>query len=601
MTIPERLKEKLRNLPDQPGIYKFFNSDGKIIYIGKAKKLKNRVTSYFNSSRLTNRKTKNLSEEISDLEYVLVNHEYDALLLENNLIKENQPKYNIMLRDDKSYPFICVPNEDFPRVFSTREKRNPNSKYFGPYTSVKKMKSILQLIRQLYTIRSCNLNLSPQNIEKKKYKVCLEYHIKNCKGPCEGLQTQENYDIDIKQVTNILKGNFSQVKEYFTIMVSEAAEKLEFEKAAFYKNKLDIIDNFQQKSLVHGPDVKDLEVYTITSSEKYFYINYVLISQGHIFQTESLEIKRQLEESEEDVLAQIIVSLRNKFEFFAPRILSNKQIDTDLPGSEYVVPKIGDTKKMVELSFKNCMYYKAEKERERFAKKVEKAENPAVEQLKIDLNLKETPIHIECFDNSNIQGTNPVSAMVCFRNGKPSKKDYRHYKIKTVIGPDDFASMYEVVTRRYTRLVNENQPLPQLIIIDGGKGQLSAAVDALKDINLYGKMGIIGIAKKLEEIYVPGDTLPLHISKKSLSLKLIQQLRNEAHRFGITFHRALRSKASLQSSLTEVEGIGPKTYQTLIKHFKSIKKLAEASEVEVIAVIGKAKAKIVLEAIEKLK
>ncbi|UZR94573.1 excinuclease ABC subunit UvrC [Chondrinema litorale] len=593
--VQEKLEKTIAQLPHEPGIYKYKNEEGTIIYIGKAKQLKNRVSSYFNKYAAVNRKTKKLVSEIRDIEYVVVNSEFDALLLENNLIKENQPKYNILLKDDKTYPYICVTNERFPRVFSTRNIENKSHTYFGPYASVKAMNTLLELIRQLYHIRTCSYVLSEDNVAQGKFKVCLEYHIQNCKGPCEGLQEESDYDNDIQQVINILKGNISPVKHYYKENMQEAAATMEFEKAAEMKNKFDLVSNFQNKSLVTNPNIPELEAYSIIADDENAYVNFIKITNGCITQTETIQIKKKLDESNEDILAFAILDFREKFNSAASKIITNLALDIDLGGVEATVPKIGDLKKLVDLSKKNALYFKKEKDTAKIEIQKSKSKNYALIQLKEDLSLQDLPRHIECFDNSNIQGTNPVSAMVCFIDGKPAKKEYRHYNIKTVVGPDDFASMYEVVYRRYKRLKEEEKPLPNLIVIDGGKGQLSSACNALKDLDLYGKIPIVGIAKRLEEIYFPGDSIPLHINKKSSSLALLQKARDEAHRFGITFHRQKRSNSSLTSALEEIPGIGKGTIEKLLIEFKSINNIKNASVTDISKIIGLKKAMLLKE------
>ncbi len=595
----EELRTAIGLLPHEPGIYKYFNKEGEIIYIGKAKNLKNRVSSYFVKQAGLNRKTQRLVSEIVRLEYMVVNTEIDALLLENNLIKANQPKYNILLKDDKTYPYICVTNERFPQVFSTRKIESGKHRYFGPYASVRSMNTLLELFRQLFTLRTCSLLLSEANIANGKFKVCLEYHIQNCKGPCEGLQTEAEYQQDIDQVMSILKGNLSLPKQYFKEKMQEAAEKLAFEQAERYKKKLEIISQFQNKSLVASPDVIALEVYSIVDDEENAYVNFLRITNGCITQTESVHIKKKLAEPAQDVLSFAILDFREKFNTAAPRILTNIELELELENVNFHVPKIGDLKKLVELSFKNAMYFKKERESAKVELQKNKNKNYTLLQLKADLNLKELPRHIECFDNSNIQGTNPVAAMVCFKDGKPAKSEYRHYHIKTVEGPNDFASMHEVVSRRYSRLLAEEKPLPNLVVIDGGKGQLSSAVAALKELGIYGQIPIVGIAKRLEEIYFPEDSLPLHINKKSRSLELLQKVRNEAHRFGITFHRNIRSKSSLKSGLEDIEGFGEATIKKLLTEFKSVKKIKEATSTDLEQLIGKKKTELLLHYLQK--
>ncbi|WP_020533540.1 excinuclease ABC subunit UvrC [Flexithrix dorotheae] len=591
------LENTIQQLPHEPGVYKFFNEEGVIIYIGKAKSLKSRVSSYFNKQSPFNRKTLKLVSEIKHLEYVIVNSEFDALFLENNLIKENQPKYNILLKDDKSYPYICLTKERFPRIFSTRNIESKHHTYFGPYASVKHMNTLLELLRRLYHIRTCNYLLSKANVKAEKFKVCLEYHIKNCLGPCEGLQEEEDYNEDIKQAVDILKGNISPVKNYFKEKMTQAAANMEFEKAENFKQKYELVLNYQNKSLITNPKITELETFTIIDDEDFAYVNFIKITNGCVTQTETIQIKKKLDESKEDILGYAIFAIREKYNSASKKIISN--IEIEMEAIEFVVPKIGDLKKLVELSLKNAFYYKKEKDLAKIETQKNKNKNYTLIQLKADLNLKELPRHIECFDNSNIQGTNPVSAMVCFKDGKPAKKEYRHYNIKTVEGPDDFASMYEVVYRRYKRLKEEDLPFPQLVVIDGGKGQLSSACNALKDLGIYGEIPIVGIAKRLEEIYFPGDSIPLHISKKSRSLALLQKLRDEAHRFGITFHRQKRSNQSLHSGLEDLEGIGSNTIEKLLSEFKSVANIKKAPKEAVEEIVGRKKAEIVLDYLNK--
>jgi excinuclease ABC subunit C len=594
-------KEILSQIPSEPGIYKFFDNTQTIIYVGKAKNLKNRVSSYFNGLQNHTRKTQRLISQIAKIEFVVVNSELDAFLLENSLIKEFQPKYNILLKDDKTYPYICITKEPFPRVIVTRRLEREKGTFFGPYANVRAMNSLLELFQQLYTIRTCSYHLSAENIAQKKFKVCLEYHIKNCKGACEGLQTEANYLEDIEQIKQILKGNVVAVRQKMENLMYECAEKLEFEKAQEYKQKLELLRIFQEKSLVVNPKITDVMVVSVLSEEEKAFVNFFDIQNGAILHAETFEVEKKLDESDEDVLLLATLRLKEKYNSPAKEILTNVAVSENIAGLSFVVPQIGDKKKLLELSLKNTFLAQKEflrKQEERRQKSLENTQR-VLETLQKDLRLTELPAHIECFDNSNIQGTNPVAAMVCFMNGKPSKRNYRHFNIKTVVGANDFASMYEIVSRRYKRLLEENQPLPQLIIIDGGKGQLSSACQALKDLGIYGKMAIIGIAKKLEEIYFPEDEVPLHLNKKSESLRFIQQIRDEAHRFAITFHRDKRSKNSIQSSLEQIEGIGEKTMTKLLQHFKSISALKNASEAEVSQVIGKVKAKTLLNALAK--
>ncbi|RDC66004.1 excinuclease ABC subunit UvrC [Adhaeribacter pallidiroseus] len=595
MPAEEIIREKIKHLPNRPGIYKFFDEKDEIIYVGKAVDIRKRVSSYFNKSTQHNNKTRKLISHIRNIQFTIVDTESDAFLLENNLIKQYQPKYNILLKDGKTYPYICVTNERFPRVISTRNKINDGSKYYGPYASVTNMNVVLEMIRSLYPLRTCTYNLSPDNIERGKFKVCLEYHIGNCKGPCENLYDEESYNQHILQIRNILSGNLSIAKAYFKDKMVAAAQETQYELAHSYKQKLDVLEDFQAKSTVVSNTLTNIDIFTITSNEKCAFINYLKVMNGAIIQTQSLEITKKLDETDVDILATIIVQLRHDFESESKEILTNiEELKLPLDNVTVTVPQIGDKRKLLNLSLKNVLYLRKEKESMN-EKSKDSNEVRIMETLKKDLRLSELPKHIECFDNSNIQGTTPVASMVCFRNAKPSKKDYRHYHIKTVVGPDDFASMYEIVTRRYRRLLDEGTPLPQLIVIDGGKGQLSMAVKALKDLGIYTQVAVISIAKRLEEIFYPGDTLPLYIDKKSESLRLLQRIRNEAHRFGITFHRDRRDAGTLKTEITEIKGLGPTTAQKLLSKFKSVKKIKELSETELEAEIGKAKTKILLD------
>jgi excinuclease ABC subunit C len=535
--------------------------------------------------------------EIRSIEFTIVNSEFDALLLENSLIKKNQPKYNILLKDDKSYPYILLTQERFPRIIPTRRMVPGSGRYFGPFASVKAMNNILELLRNLYTIRTCRYDLSEENIKSGKFKVCLEYHIGNCKGPCENLQSEEDYNRDIEQATNILKGNLAVARTYFKEKMQEAAESLEFEAAQMYKEKNELLSKYQAKSLVVNPQIGDTDVFTIVSDGKVAFINYLKSNNGAIVLTKTIEVKKKLDESEDEILSLMIVELRERYLSSAKDLLTNIEIPIQIDHVNIVVPKIGDKRKLVDMSIKNALFYKKERYNQVLGAK--QKENRVLVTLKEDLRLKNLPMQIECFDNSNMQGTNPVASMVCFKNGKPSKKDYRKFNIKTVVGPDDFGSMYEIVHRRYHRLQTEELPMPDLIVIDGGKGQLNAACNALKDLELYGSIPIVGIAKRLEEIYTPEDPYPLHIDKKSESLKLLQRCRDEAHRFAITFHRQKRSIAALKTGLEDIPGVGKKTAMSLLKQFKSVKKIREADEAAIADLIGPAKAKVVKEALEK--
>ena len=595
MEIPFYTPDQVNQLPDQPGVYKYYDRERKLIYVGKAKSLKKRVSSYFNKQK-TNRKTAKMVSEIKTIEFTIVNSEFDALLLENSLIKKNQPKYNILLKDDKSYPYILLTDERFPRIIPTRRMIPGQGKYFGPFASVKGMNNVLELIRSLYTIRTCRYDLSEENIKEGKFKVCLEYHIGNCQGPCEALQSEEDYNRDIAQANDILKGNMSIARSYFRGKMQEAADKMEFELAQKYKEKLELLERYQAKSLVVNSHLGDTDVFTIVSDNQVAFVNYLKANKGAVVLTKTIEVKKKLDESDEDILALMVVELREQYLSTATEILTNIELSLPLEGVTVTVPKIGDKRKLVDVSIKNVLFYK--KERFNRVQETQERVSWAVKQLQEDLGLKNLPMRIECFDNSNIQGTNPVASMVYFKNGRPLKKEYRKFNIKTVVGPDDFASMYEIVHRRYKRLSEEELSFPDLIVIDGGKGQLGAACQALKDLGLYGEIPIIGIAKRLEEIYKPEDPYPLHIDKKSESLKLIQRARDEAHRFAITFHRQKRSNAALKSELEDIKGIGKKTAMSLLKNFKSVKNIKETNLDDLSALIGESKAKAVKEALQ---
>jgi len=585
LKVNESLKAIVSNLPDSPGVYRYYNEEDVLIYVGKAKSLKKRVSSYFNKQSQYSRKTEKLVSEIRKIEYTLANTEFDALLLENNLIKQNQPKYNILLKDDKTFPYLCIIKEPFPRIIATRKFIPKWGEYFGPYAGVLAMKNILELVRQLYSIRTCSLLLSEANIQQKKFKVCLEYHIGNCKGPCEGFQELKNYLDDIAQARNILKGDLSVVKNTFAARMNEAAEKLEFEKADEYKQKLGLLENFQVKSLVVNPKITNIDVITITGNENGAFINYLKVKEGSIIFSKNLEVKKKLNETDEDILNMAVAELRATYRSDNPEVYTNIPLSLKSDEFENVVPLIGDKKKLVDMSLKNAFYMKREKELAKETRQSKK--NEVLSILQKNLRLLQLPRIIECFDNSNFQGTSPVASMVRFVDGKADKKGYRHFNIKTVIGPDDFASMKEIVTRRYKRIMEEQGEYPQLIIVDGGKGQLSSACEALKELGLYGKIPIVGIAKKLEEIYYPEDPLPLLISKKSPGLQLMQQIRDEAHRFAIEFHRLKRSKNTFITEIENIPGIGKKTADKLLRHFKSFKKIKEASLEELTVLIGK--------------
>lgn len=578
----------LPTLPPDPGVYRFLDEGGTILYVGKAKNLKNRLSSYFTAGKNTAFKTRTMVKNAHRVEFTMVETEADALLLENTLIKRFQPRYNVMLKDDKSYTYICIKNERFPRVFITRRVFRDGSTYFGPYTSKARIATILELIKQLFPLRTCALFLSRENIDKKKFKVCLEYHIKNCLGPCEALETEADYDRRIEQIKNILKGNFSGVKSHFREMMEQHAENLEFEKAQQIKDKLTAFEDYQSKSTVVNPVIRDADVFSIASDEKMAYVNYIKVVNGAIINTYTQEMVKNLDDEEADLLSFSIPEIREKFNSIAEEILVPMDVVMADPELKITVPKIGDKKKLLDLSEKNVKYHLLQKMRDEASKTRRQTSSERIlRTLQADLHLKELPMHIECFDNSNMQGSYPVSSCVVFRNAKPAKQDYRHYNVKTVEGPNDFATMEEVVYRRYKRLLAEHQPLPQLIIIDGGKGQLSAAVKSLKSLNILEKVVVVGIAKRLEEIFFPDDPVPLYINKKSESLKLIQQARNEAHRFAITFHRTKRSQDFTKTELTDVPGIGDKTAEKLLSLFGSVKKIRDAAPEELEKAVGK--------------
>ena len=596
MEVTRYIPGEVKKMPKKPGVYRFYNSQGKVIYVGKAKSLRSRVSSYFNDLSGHNRKTARMVTEIAHIEFTMVNSEFDALLLENSLIKEFQPKYNILLKDDKSFPYIIITHERFPRIYSTRRVIRSQGKYYGPYTSVRAMKAVLELFRNLYYVRTCNLNLSEANIANKKFKVCLEYHIGRCKGPCVGLQTEATYLEDIAQARNILKGNLAPVRRYFKEQMQHHAKKMEFELAHSMKEKLELLAQFQSRTVIVNQNIDDIDIFGITSTEDRAYVNYLKIANGSIILSQTVEIKKKLAEDDDEILVQLIIDFRKRFKSASPEILTNIAVNIDF-GVACRVPKIGDKKKLVDLALKNALYFK--KEKLSSARPDSYREQRILEQLQHDLQLKQLPEHIECFDNSNLGGSNPVASMVYFRRGKPAKKEYRHFNIKTVEGPNDFASMEEIVFRRYKRLLDENTPLPNLIVIDGGKGQLSSAVPAMEKLGIYGQVPVIGIAKRLEEVYYPHDEFPLHISKKSESLKLLQHVRNEAHRFAITFHRKKRSKNAIDSALTNIPGIGDKTAEKLLKKFKSVKKLKAATTEDIAREIGPAKAEEVERALHQ--
>ena len=578
------LELQIQTLPDNPGVYQYFDKDDKILYVGKAKNLKKRVSSYFTKSH-DNYKTSVLVKKIVSIKHIVVATESDALLLENNLIKKLQPRYNILLKDDKSYPWICIKNEPFSRIFPTRRVAKDGSEYFGPYTNFKIVNTILEMIKELYPLRTCNYDLSFGNIKSQKYKVCLEYHIGNCKGPCEGLESLENYQKHVEAIRQILKGNFKDSLKEFKIQMKAFAEDMEFEAAQKIKEKINVLENYQAKSTVLNPKLSNIDVFSIVSDEAMAYVNFLQISHGAIVRSHTMEIKKKLEETDEEILELAVVELRERFKLLSREIILPFPLSLG-ENLKITVPQLGDKRQILDLSIRNAKYYRMDQLKQIKIVDPDRHTNRIMAQMKKDLRLSVEPRHIECFDNSNIQGTNPVAACVVFKDGKPSKKDYRHFNIKTVEGPDDFASMEEVVFRRYKRLLEEGQSLPQLIVIDGGKGQLSAALESIDALGLRGKIALIGIAKRLEEIYFPGDSLPIYLDKRSETLKVIQHLRDEAHRFGITKHRNRRSTDALRSELTDIPGIGEKTMQRLMIHFKSVSNIRNASEAALREVVN---------------
>ena len=591
MTRNSDISDLIRSLPDQAGVYQFYDKNGTLLYIGKAKNLKKRVSSYFSRNKYESFKIKVLVDRIADLKYIVVESESDALLLENNLIKKFQPRYNILLKDDKTFPWICVKNEPFPRVFSTRTVINDGSKYYGPYTSAYAVKVLLNLIRQIYQLRTCKLALTEENIKAGKFKVCLEYHIGNCKGPCVDLQSQEDYENSINQIRNIIKGNLNDVISFLKREMEQRAASFQFEEANKLKEKIEILSRYQSKSTIVNTSIHDVEVFSIVSDEKEAFVNYLKVVKGAIIQAHTVEIRKKLDEEDVDLLAFAVTDIRNRIESKSKELIVPLDLKDYYPDLRITVPKRGDKLKLLELSLRNAKTYKLEKLKRNSTRKTIVPAERILQSVQKDFRLKELPRHIECFDNSNMQGSEPVAACVVFKNGKPSKKEYRHYNIKEVKGIDDFASMKEVVYRRYRRLRDEKQALPQLIVVDGGKGQLSAALSSLDKLNLRGQIAIIGIAKKLEEIYFPGDSVPLYIDKSSESLKLIQNLRNEAHRFGITFHRLKRSSSMTSSSLEGIPGIGSSSIEKLFKRFKSMEGIMNASMEELSSEVGLSRAR----------
>ena len=598
MEIKESLRAAFNSLPDSPGVYQYYDKDGEILYVGKAKNLKKRVSSYFQKNHEYG-KIHMLVKRIEKINFIVVQTEWDALLLENSLIKKHQPHYNVMLKDDKTYPWICIKKEPFPRIFSTRKVIRDGSEYFGPYASGRMMHAMLEFVSKLYPLRNCNLVLTEENIQKKKFKKCLEYHLGNCKAPCEALQTKADYDESIAQIRLIIKGNIQGAIKYLKNEIEAHASKLEFEKAHELKVKLDMMERYQSKSMVVSPTIDNVDVFSILTDEKCGYVNYLKVMNGAIVQSHTIELNKKLDESPEELLLLGIAELRLRFESHSPEIIIPFSTDSEIPGATFFVPQKGDKKRLLELSENNLRYYIKEKDMQESLKSPKTKTEALMEQMKKDLRLKELPTHIECFDNSNIQGAYPVAAMTVFKDGKPSKRDYRHFNIRTVEGPDDFASMEEVIYRRYKRAVDENEPLPQLIVIDGGKGQLSSAMESLTKLGLADKVAVIGIAKRLEEIFFPNDPIPIYLDKRSQTLRIIQQIRDEAHRFGITHHRKRRSKGALKSALTDIKGVGEKTIEKLISKFGSTERIKSASLEEITKVVGAKNAQLIKDFLNK--
>ena len=586
------LELQLKILPSDPGVYRYYDKKGGLLYVGKAKNLKKRVSSYFNKNQVGYR-TRLMVSKIERIETTVVNSEYDALLLENNLIKEHQPFYNILLKDDKSYPWICIKKEPFPRIFLTRNLVKDGSEYYGPYAKVRQAKALIDVVKNLYKLRTCNLNLSQEKIEEGKYKVCLEYHIKNCEGVCEGFETEENYTEKIDAIRGIIKGDFRKAKQYLEEEMYRYAGKLEFENAQMSKEKLQILENYQTHTTIINPNIDDVDVFGMVSDDEAAYVNYFKIKNGSIVQSYTTEVKKMLEESDEEILEEVLIEIRRKFDSRSVEIFLPFHLNIEIPSVKLIVPKVGDKKRIVELSEKNANEYRIEKLKQVQILDPERHTDRIMAEMKRILHLPEEPRHIEGFDNSNIQGTNPVSACVVFKNGKPSKEDYRIFHPKSVEGPNDFATMEEVIYRRYKRILDEGAPLPQLILIDGGKGQLGSAIKSLKLLGLYGKISIISIAERLEEIFFPNDPIPLYLDKKSETLKILQRVRDEAHRFGVKHHRTRRKNSALKSELEEIPGVGKKTIELLLSKLKSVKRVREASLETLEEILGKSKGKIV--------
>ncbi|HCA08019.1 MULTISPECIES: excinuclease ABC subunit UvrC [Chryseobacterium] len=588
------LELQLKTLPSEPGVYRYYDKNDQLLYVGKAKHLKKRVLSYFNKN-LPGYRIKIMVGKIVRLETTIVNSEYDALLLENNLIKEHRPFYNVLLKDDKTYPWICIKNENFPRIFLTRNVIKDGSEYYGPYAKVRPAKILLDTIKHIYKLRTCNLNLSPAKIDEGKYKVCLEYHIKNCEGPCEDLESKEDYDEKIDAIRGIIKGDFRKAKEYLVNQMMKHAENLKFEEAQIIKERLDILEDYQAKNTVVNPNIDDVDVFGMTSDETAAYVNFFKIRNGNIIQSFTTEIKKILEETDEDIMEEALIEIRQKFSSDSKEVLLPFHLSVEIPNVKLIVPKVGDKKRIVELSEKNAKEYRLEKLKQVQIVDPERHTNRIMAEMQKLLRMPVEPRHIEGFDNSNIQGTNPVSACVVFKDGKPSKADYRIFHPKTVEGANDFATMEEVIYRRYKRLLDEGEDLPQLILIDGGKGQLSSAVKSLRLLGLYGKITIVGIAKRLEEIFFPEDSIPLYLDKKSETLKILQRVRDEAHRFGVKHHRTRRKNSTIKSELEEIPGVGEKTIELLLSKLKSVKRIRESSMETLEEILGKSKAKVIWE------
>ena len=592
------LKKVINSMPNSPGVYQFIGRNGKILYVGKAKKLKSRVSSYFSKKKQESFKTRILTKQVTDIKHIVVENESDALLLENNLIKKIQPKYNVLLKDDKTFPWICIKNESFPRIFSTRKLTKDGSEYFGPYTSAFMVKTLLNLVRQIYQIRTCSYSLTSENIKNKKYQKCLEYHIGNCRGPCEGLQTNKEYQNSIVQIRKILKGNLQEVILHLKTIMQDLSRKYKFEEAENIKQKILLLERYKSKSTIVNPKLNNIDVFSFVEEDNRAFVNFLKVINGAIVQSHTIELLKRLDEQPEELLLFAIIDIREKIDSNALELLVPFIPIQDLENIKYIVPKKGDKKKLLELSVRNAKQFRIQKQRINEKSKYGVKTEKLLQKVKDDLQLTEIPKRIECFDNSNIQGANPVASCVVFLNGKPAKKEYRHFNIKTVKGSNDYASMEEIVFRRYKRLLDENKNLPQLIIIDGGKGQLHSAVKSLEKLDLYKKIPIIGIAKRLEEIFFHNDSIPIYIDKNSSTLKLIQNLRNEAHRFGIEFHRSKRSSAMIKNSLEDIKGVGKASIEKLMRAFKSVDTLKTKRQDEIAVIVGKRIASIVYQAMK---